>query len=68
MAAANEHQVRDVCKIGQGAACCRYLTLGAKGFECAKLLGLKATIDARVKAGTSGSLGDNCPGVEGVLT
>lgn len=29
--------IKDVCKIGQGAACCKYLLLGAKGFECGKI-------------------------------
>jgi len=35
MAELSEH-VKNVCKIGQGNDCCRYLVLGAEGFECAK--------------------------------
>lgn len=29
--------VRTVCKIGQGAACCRYLIVDPLGFYCCKL-------------------------------
>lgn len=57
-------QVKDVCKIGQGAECCRYLVTGANGFECAKLTSLRLTIDNRVEQGTFTARGDNCPGVE----
>ena len=39
-----DEQVNNVCKIGQGAECCRYLTFGDE-FECAKLTPLKAAID-----------------------
>ncbi len=28
--------VRDVCKIGEGHQCCRYLTTGAEGWNCIK--------------------------------
>ena len=28
--------IQNVCKIGQGHECCRYLLMGPKGFECAK--------------------------------
>ena len=31
-----EH-VRLVCRIGQGSKCCRYLTVGAEGWDCVKL-------------------------------
>lgn len=33
----NPH-IKNVCKIGQGHACCRYLLMGPKGWECAKFL------------------------------
>lgn len=57
----SEYQ-REVCKIGQGAACCRYLTAGAGGFECAKRgsLSLRLEIDSRVERMTA--QGDNCDG------
>lgn len=58
--------IMTVCKIGQGAACCRYLTCGAGGFECGKLNGLKQAIDIRVATMTAKS--DNCEGKQGVLT
>lgn len=32
----NQH-IKDVCKIGQGFNCCKYLVMGVNGFECMKL-------------------------------
>lgn len=29
--------IKDICKIGQGHECCRYLLMGPKGFECGKM-------------------------------
>lgn len=53
--------VREVCKIGQGKDCCRYLVCGASGFECQKLGALKGVIDSKVMYMTAQS--DNCEGV-----
>lgn len=53
--------VTDVCKIGQGHDCCRYLVVGPGGFECAKLTSMKLTLDARGDSMTA--RGDNCPGL-----
>ena len=54
--------VKETCKIGQGAECCRYLVCGSKGFECGKLSGLKYVISAQAR--TMIAQGDNCDGVE----
>jgi hypothetical protein len=54
--------LNEVCKIGQGHACCRYIVAGADGITCAKLTYLKDTIDARVAAETFTARGDNCEG------
>lgn len=55
--------IKETCKIGQGADCCRYLIMGCTGFECAKLEhGLKVTIDARVESMSAQA--DNCEGKE----
>ena len=60
----NEY-IKETCKIGQGADCCRYLVSGVNGFECAKLSeGLKRLIDHRVMNFTYDAVGDNCPGVK----
>lgn len=59
----NDH-VKDVCKIGQGNACCRYLVMGGGGFECAKHSSLRNVLDERVKSKTINAQGDNCPGYE----
>jgi hypothetical protein len=58
----NEH-VKDICKVGQGRKCCRYLLAGAEGFECAKLTEIKPVIDKKVRAGTFTSRGRGCLGI-----
>jgi len=54
--------VKEICKIGQGSACCRYLMVGNSGFECGKLTGLKTLLDDRVRFKTIVARGDNCEG------
>jgi hypothetical protein len=61
MAKIPETHLKKVCKMGQ-EGCCRYIMLGAGGFECAKHGMLRVTIDQRVKEGTIGAVGDNCDG------
>lgn len=51
----------DVCKIGKGAACCRYLAMSAKGWSCEKRGGMRFGIDARAEKMVA--KGDNCDGV-----
>ncbi|MGO8241293.1 hypothetical protein ACC806_34715 [Rhizobium ruizarguesonis] len=54
-----------VCKIGQGAACCRYVVGGPHGLECAKHTPeLAAQINRRVAAGAFTAQGDNCEGLK----
>ena len=53
-----------ICKMGQGGKCCRYLVLGAKGFECAKGSSMATAIDSRVERGQFTSKGDNCDGYQ----
>ena len=56
------YHVEEVCKIGCGALCCRYLMMGPTGFECGKLnSAIRNTIDAQVDDMTA--KGDNCGGV-----
>ena len=41
-----EKHLQDICKFGQKEKCCRYISLGAGGFICAKLNpGMKAQLD-----------------------
>ncbi len=52
----------DVCKMGQGADCCKYLMAGPNGLECAKdpaNFGFKDQIEAN---NTMTAKGDNCDG------
>lgn len=53
---------RMVCKIGQGHACCRYLTMSPDGWSCEKHTQLALTLDAKVTAGKMIACGDNCIG------
>ena len=55
-------QVKNICKAGQGNACCRYLVIGTMGFECVRDADLKAYLDARVAMETMVARGDNCSG------
>lgn len=54
----------NVCKVGQSAACCRYVVAGANGVRCAKHdKEMKTLIDERVAAKTFTARGDNCEGL-----
>jgi len=54
--------VKDVCKIGQGHMCCRYLVMGTRGFECVKHSAMATLLDNRVETETITARGDNCDG------
>ena len=54
-----EDKAMDVCKVGQGPACCKYVTMDADGWKCLKLTSMKAAVDARTNMK---SKGDNCDG------
>ena len=55
----------NVCKIGQGASCCKYLVAGSKGFECMRVDPKnKEIIDENWKIVKHVSQGDNCMGQE----
>lgn len=58
----DQDHVENVCKIGQGPATCRYLTMGRGGFSCEKHSELAMTIDAKVLNGQFTARGDNCAG------
>jgi hypothetical protein len=54
-----------ICKIGQGAACCKYLWAGGKGFECMKVdEGSKKIIDENWAKVHHVAQGDNCGGIK----
>jgi hypothetical protein len=55
--------LKEICKVGQGTVCCRYIVAGTEGITCAKLTPLKDEIDHRVKAGLFIAQGDNCEGI-----
>lgn len=57
-----EQYVRETCKIGKGADCCRYLTMSASGWACEKGSPLQRVINGRVSAGEFTARGDNCAG------
>jgi hypothetical protein len=54
--------IKQICKMGQGKDCCRYLMAGAKGFICGKHTSAKPLLDERVATNTMIAQGDNCGG------
>lgn len=57
--------MKEVCKIGQGADCCRYLGAGTTGLECLKVnLVFKAAVDKSWATTDHVAQGDNCEGQE----
>ena len=57
-----EH-VENVCQLGKGGKTCRYLIMGASGWECAKHTPLAVLLDARVESESMVARGNNCEGV-----
>lgn len=55
---------KDICKLGQSESCCRYLMIGGKDFQCAKLTLHKDSINKKVENGELNAQGDNCDGIE----
>lgn len=57
--------IKEVCKIGQGAACCKYLVGGKNGFECMRVNPAnKFVIDKNWETTEHVAQGDNCEGKE----
>ena len=52
-----------VCKVGQGAATCRYLTMTSFGWSCEKSSSMSLYIDRRVQQGKMTASGNNCEGL-----
>jgi hypothetical protein len=60
----NENVLK-ICKLGQGALCCKYLVMGSEGFECMKIdTENKKVIDENWKTVEHVAQGDNCEGKE----
>lgn len=61
----DKDHLRDICKMGQGKECCRYILLGRDGFTCGKHdADFRVLLDDRVQKGTLGAIGDNCEGLK----
>jgi hypothetical protein len=58
----NDAWALDICKVGKGHACCRYLTMASDGWSCEKHTSLRETIDRRVLSRQMVARGDNCDG------
>jgi hypothetical protein len=58
-------RLKEICKLGQGAECCRYLVIDQVGIHCAKFdVRLSDQIHARIARGLMTAVGDNCPGID----
>lgn len=53
---------KTICLIGRGHACCRYLTMGPRGWSCEKHSPMKEYLDRRVATQAIIARGDNCAG------
>ena len=58
----SEETLINVCKIGQGKDCCRYILSDINGFECGKHTDFKELIDNRIN--NMVAKGDNCEGLK----
>lgn len=58
----SKEHLQNVCRPGQGADTCAYVTMGAGGYSCAKGTGIELLILGRLSAGTMKAQGDHCPG------
>ena len=58
----DNRELRELCRIGQGAECCRFLMCGAGGFECGKHTEFADILNQRVEIGDMNARGDNCEG------
>lgn len=63
----SEERVKEVCKPGNGDKTCRYLTMGTRGWSCAKASSLKKTLDEKVVTNQMHAKGDNCDGLVGEI-
>lgn len=64
MAELSDKQLKDICKMGQGGICCRYIVVDPDiGIICGKLIpSHKLALDSRVDRMVA--KGDNCEGIE----
>lgn len=56
-----EH-VKNVCKIGQGSNCCKYLVAGGQGFQCMKVNPENKKLVEDNWDDTKSAQSDNCKG------
>lgn len=62
MSVISDNHIDEVCKIGRGHDCCRYLTMGPGGFHCAKFGEHSTLLDKRAADKTMVARGNNCDG------
>lgn len=54
-------EVKDICKLGQGEACCPFIVCGGNGFECWKMNSPgNGIIQERINKGTMNAKGKGC--------
>lgn len=58
-----DQYLKEVCKPGT-FECCRYLSCGAKGFQCEKLGPMRGYLDNCVARNEMRAVGDNCEGLD----
>jgi hypothetical protein len=53
---------KEVCMIGHGARCCRFICMGVNGWSCEKHSNIGPTLTFRAETGLMGAVSDNCEG------
>lgn len=59
-----DNHLKEICKIGQRKDCCRYITCGSNGFECAKHTAMKGVLDFKADSKMLTAQSDNCEGLK----
>jgi len=58
------NMLNEVCKMGQGKDCCRYMFVDGDGIQCGKFTFIKEIVDKKVDANAMLAQGDNCDGLK----
>lgn len=53
---------KEVCMVGHGARCCRFLTMGPNGWSCEKNTSIGLTLSLRASLEMMTAVSDNCEG------
>jgi hypothetical protein len=53
---------KEICRIGQGKDCCRFLTMAPTGWSCEKTSSFSDHLTTKASLGLMVAISDNCEG------